>query len=201
MNKTDLIEALSERLGSRSVATDAIESVVDLILREVASGGAVGITGFGTFERVERAPRTGRNPRTGEAVPIEGASLPRFRPGNYFKDVVQDPGLLPSEGLAGIRGSGRNNDSGAANSSEGAPATVRRSVTDGPRITSEQAATPRSRASVSGTPDSVLADGQSASAEPESGRGLVGGGEEITQKMIKAKKDQLAKAKKKKAKK
>lgn len=103
MNKAELIEQVSPRLGGKQAATVAVEVLLDAILREVAAGGSVGITGFGTFERVERAPRTGRNPRTGEAVPIAGVQAPRFRPGAYFKDVVTDPGSLPTTGLAGAR--------------------------------------------------------------------------------------------------
>ena len=103
MNKAELIDRLSARLGSRRDATLAVESLVDVVIREVAAGGSVGITGFGTFERTDRAPRTGRNPRTGESVPIAGTSTPRFRPGTYFKAVVTDPEQLPSDGLAGGR--------------------------------------------------------------------------------------------------
>ncbi len=103
MNKADLIERISRELGGRQEATVAIEVIVDAILREVASGGSVGITGFGTFERIDRAPRTGRNPRTGAAVPIDATSAPRFRPGTYFKRVVTDPSVLPAQGLAGVR--------------------------------------------------------------------------------------------------
>ncbi len=107
MNKADLIERISQELGGRAEATTAIEVIVDTILREVAAGGSVGITGFGTFERIDRAPRTGRNPRTGEPVPIDATSAPRFRPGTYFKHVVSNPGDLPHRGLAGVRaGSG-----------------------------------------------------------------------------------------------
>ena len=60
MNKADLIKELEKRLGSRKGAVDAIEGVFDTILREVARGGKVSITGFGTFDRAERAARTYR---------------------------------------------------------------------------------------------------------------------------------------------
>lgn len=103
MNKAELIDHVSARLGGRRQATVAVEVIVDAILREVAAGGSVGITGLGTFERVDRAPRTGRNPRTGDPVPIPGTRAPRFRPGTYFKDVVAEPDLLPQDGLAGAR--------------------------------------------------------------------------------------------------
>lgn len=103
MNKADLINHLSTQLGGRRAATVAVEAMVDIVIREVAAGGSVGITGFGTFERADRAPRTGRNPRTGELVPIAGTSTPRFRPGTHFKEMVAAPELLPSEGMAGGR--------------------------------------------------------------------------------------------------
>ena len=77
MNKADLVEALEERLGGKKAAADALEAIFDVIIREVARGGRVGITGFGTFERVDRAARTGRNPRTGDSVRIESTALPR----------------------------------------------------------------------------------------------------------------------------
>lgn len=103
MNKAELIDRLSTRLGSRREASLAVEALVDVVIREVAAGGNVGITGFGTFEPTERAPRTGRNPRTGQTVPIAGTRSPRFRPGTYFRAVVSDPGQLPRQGLAGGR--------------------------------------------------------------------------------------------------
>lgn len=126
MNKADLIDALSERLGSRHDATLAVEGLVDIVIREVTAGGSVGITGFGTFERTDRAPRTGRNPRTGESVPIAGTSSPRFRPGTYFKRVVADPSGLPAEGLAGGRA-----PAGGAGASSTAPARPRRAAKAG----------------------------------------------------------------------
>ena len=99
MNKGDLIRALEGRLGSRKAATDALEAVVDVIIREVARGNSVGITGFGTFEKTPRAARTGRNPRTGETVRIKKTNVPRFRPGTAFKGYVARPSTLPKAGV------------------------------------------------------------------------------------------------------
>src|SRR4051812_21341146 len=70
VNKADLVKELEKRLGSRRAANDALEAVLDTIVREVVRGGKVSITGFGTFDRVERAARTGRNPHTGTSVRI-----------------------------------------------------------------------------------------------------------------------------------
>ncbi|MGL4745589.1 MAG: HU family DNA-binding protein, partial [Dermatophilaceae bacterium] len=95
VNKADLVRELEKRLGSRKDANDALEAVLDTIVREVVRGGKVAITGFGTFDRVERAARTGRNPRTGESVRIRKANAPRFRPGTSFKGWVRKPTSLP----------------------------------------------------------------------------------------------------------
>ena len=94
MNKADLISIVEPRVGSRKVATDVVESIFDAVIREVAGGGKVAITGFGTFEAAARAPRTGRNPRTGEPVPIRKTVAPRFKPGTTFRSVVASPDLL-----------------------------------------------------------------------------------------------------------
>ncbi len=68
MNKGQLVEALEGRLGGKKAAADALDAIIDTITRAVARGEKVGITGFGTFEKAARAARTGRNPRTGQAV-------------------------------------------------------------------------------------------------------------------------------------
>jgi DNA-binding protein HU-beta len=103
VNKADLVDALERRLGGRKAASDAVEAVFDVIIREVAAGGKVGITGFGTFERVDRAARTGRNPRTGDTVRIDSTAVPKVRPGTAFKMYVAEPATLPKAGPAAAR--------------------------------------------------------------------------------------------------
>ena len=88
MNKGDLVRALESRLGGRKAAAEALEAVVDVIIREVAKGGKVGITGFGTFEKAARAARTGRNPKTGEALKIKASKSVRFKPSPALKTLV-----------------------------------------------------------------------------------------------------------------
>lgn len=104
MNKADLVKALEDQVGSPKIAAQAVEAVVDLIIREVCAGGKVVITGFGTFESAHRAARTGRNPRTGEEVPIAPSQSPRFRPSPAFKAFVAAPETLPP-GRVGVRSS------------------------------------------------------------------------------------------------
>ena len=89
MNRAELIDAIRDRLGvEKRTAENAVDAVLDTIQRAVATGEKVAITGFGVFERVDRAARTGRNPRTGETVKVKGTRVPKFRPGTQFKGVV-----------------------------------------------------------------------------------------------------------------
>src|SRR5690606_18335325 len=135
----------------------AVESVVDAVLRQVAAGGSVAITGFGTFEPVDRAPRTGRNPHTGDPVPIPAARVPRFRPGSYFRAVVAEPSELPAEGLAGARVGSSDDD--ATGEEDGAPAEQGASPSGAPGVPSSirrpagaRSAGPRPDARRSGSP-------------------------------------------------
>ena len=89
MNKAELIDALETRLGSKKVASDALEAFLDVVIREVAKGGKVGITGFGTFERADRAARTGRNPKTGEEIPITARRVVTFHASQKLKALVE----------------------------------------------------------------------------------------------------------------
>jgi DNA-binding protein HU-beta len=88
VNKTELIESLSGRLGDRKAATAALDAVLGEIQNAVTKGDKVSITGFGVFEKRVRAARTARNPRTGESVKVKKTSVPAFRPGASFKELV-----------------------------------------------------------------------------------------------------------------
>ena len=88
MNKAELIEVLTNRLGDRKAATAALDAVLSEIQNAVTKGEKVSITGFGVFEKRDRAARTARNPRTGEAVKVKKTSVPAFRPGTSFKELV-----------------------------------------------------------------------------------------------------------------
>jgi DNA-binding protein HU-beta len=103
VNKAQLIDRLSTQLGSKKAATDAVEAVIDTVTRAVASGERVAITGFGVFEKVARPARTGRNPRTGAAVKIKKTSVPKFKAGQSFKDVVSGAKKLPKAAASAAR--------------------------------------------------------------------------------------------------
>ena len=105
MNKAELIDALTAKLNvDRRQATEAVEQIVDIIVRAVHKGDSVTITGFGVFEQRRRAARVARNPRTGETVKVKPTSVPAFRPGAQFKAVVSGAQKLPAAGPAVKRG-------------------------------------------------------------------------------------------------
>jgi DNA-binding protein HU-beta len=96
VNKTQLIEALSAHFdGNRRAAAHALESVVDTVMREVARGEKVAITGFGAFEKAIRPARMVRNPRTGERTRAKKTAVPKFRAGSELKAVVSGAKKLP----------------------------------------------------------------------------------------------------------
>jgi DNA-binding protein HU-beta len=88
MNKRDLIDAISGRLGDKKTATEAVNAVLETIEITVAKGDKVAITGFGVFEKQNRPARTARNPATGAPIKVAKSSVPKFRPGADFKAVV-----------------------------------------------------------------------------------------------------------------
>jgi DNA-binding protein HU-beta len=89
MNKNDLIGAVAEASGlSRNDATKAVEGVFESITGALKSGDEVRLVGFGTFSVAKRKASTGRNPRTGEPMPIKASSQPKFKPGKGLKDAV-----------------------------------------------------------------------------------------------------------------
>ena len=90
MNKADLVDQVAARTGQTKVAAAAaIEAAMDVIMETVAESESVTLSGFGTFEPRNRKARTGRNPRTGDAVPIPARTVPSFRPGNSFKAAIE----------------------------------------------------------------------------------------------------------------
>jgi DNA-binding protein HU-beta len=88
MNKSDLIDEISYRIGDKRTATEAVNAVLDTIQETVARGDKVTITGFGVFEKQVRPARTARNPATGAPVKVPKMSVPKFRAGADFKAVV-----------------------------------------------------------------------------------------------------------------
>ena len=129
MNKAQLIEALAERLGDKKTASQAVEGVVDLIVRNVNKGEKVNITGFGVFEKRARAARTARNPRTGESVKVKKTNVPAFRAGTQFKEVVGGQRKLPRVSAAKTAGTTARATRGTATTTTRGKATTTRPAT------------------------------------------------------------------------
>ncbi|KUL39835.1 DNA-binding protein [Streptomyces sp. NRRL F-4489] len=103
MNKAQLVEAIADKLGGRQNAADAVDAVLDAIVRAVVGGDRVSVTGFGSFEKVDRPARYARNPQTGERVRVKKTSVPRFRAGQGFKDLVSGSKKLPKGGEVAVK--------------------------------------------------------------------------------------------------
>ena len=89
MNKTELIDQIATSAEiSKAAAGRALDATVASIKAALKAGDSVSLIGFGTFSVGERAARTGRNPRTGKALKIKAAKVPKFRPGKGLKDAV-----------------------------------------------------------------------------------------------------------------
>ena len=88
-NKAQFIEMLAERFdGDKKRAAAALEAVIDTVYAAVAKGERVALTGFGIFEKRERAARMARNPATGAAVRVKKTAVPAFRAGAEFKAIT-----------------------------------------------------------------------------------------------------------------
>jgi DNA-binding protein HU-beta len=89
MNKTELVEALASRATlTKADAARAVDALTAVIGEELAKGGQVSILGFGTFAVTQRAARTGKNPKTGEALQIAARKAPKFSAGATLKKTV-----------------------------------------------------------------------------------------------------------------
>lgn len=90
MNKGQLIEAVARSTGeSKALAEKMLNGTLAAIVEGVVSSGKVQLTGFGSFESRDRAPRMARNPRTGEPVAVAATRVPVFSAGKSFKDAVR----------------------------------------------------------------------------------------------------------------
>jgi DNA-binding protein HU-beta len=89
MNKAELVSAIAEKTGqSASAVGEVLGAFESVVTAQVASGAKVQIPGFLSFEKAERAARTGRNPSTGEEMQIPAATVPKVKVGKSFKDAV-----------------------------------------------------------------------------------------------------------------
>ncbi|MCV6589014.1 MAG: integration host factor subunit beta [Marinobacterium sp.] len=95
MTKSELIERLIDRHEQLSVKDVelAVKTIIDQMTESLSQGERIEVRGFGSFSLHYRAPRVGRNPKTGESVPLTAKYVPHFKPGKELREQVND-GLL-----------------------------------------------------------------------------------------------------------
>ncbi|CAJ0992841.1 integration host factor subunit beta [Pantoea sp. Nvir] len=88
MTKSELIEKLASQQTHimAKIVEDAVKEMLEHMTITLAQGERIEIRGFGSFSLHYRAPRTGRNPKTGEKVSLEGKYVPHFKPGKELRD-------------------------------------------------------------------------------------------------------------------
>jgi DNA-binding protein HU-beta len=90
MTKADLVANVASEAGiKKSVAEEVLNSLIENIERALKNGDKITLTGFGTFQCSRRAPRTGRNPRTGKEIKIPSCNVPKFKPGNKLREALK----------------------------------------------------------------------------------------------------------------
>jgi integration host factor subunit alpha len=95
LTRADLTEVVHRDIGlSRTESADMVNSVLDLIAESLTQGSSVKLSSFGTFMVRSKRARMGRNPKTGEEVPITPRRVLVFRPSQVMKNIIngQEPG-------------------------------------------------------------------------------------------------------------
>lgn len=90
MNKNELINEVARKTGlSRREAEVGVQTMLDLVVKEMVRGGKITLTGFGTFDVGKRKERAGVNPRTGKPIKILAVKMPRFKPSKNLRSRVK----------------------------------------------------------------------------------------------------------------
>ena len=89
MNKADLVNEVAKVVTTKKAAQEAVDAVFANITKALKKKDTVTLVGFGTFKVGKRKARTGRNPRTGQAIKIAAKKVPRFIPGKALKDTIK----------------------------------------------------------------------------------------------------------------
>ena len=92
MTKSELIERVAQsqtQLAYRDIEL-AVKTMLELMAQRLANGERIEIRGFGSFSLHYRAPRVGRNPKTGQSVRLDGKFVPHFKPGKELRDRVNE---------------------------------------------------------------------------------------------------------------
>jgi DNA-binding protein HU-beta len=153
VNKAELIDALTTRLGDKRAAGTALDAVLAEVQQAVTKGEKVSITGFGVFEKRTRAARMARNPRTGEAVRVKKTAVPAFRPGSGFKEMVASGRVPKALKAAPVKATAKK---AAAPAKKAAPAKATTTTTAAKKTATRKSAakkaTPRKSAAAKKAP-------------------------------------------------
>jgi nucleoid DNA-binding protein len=90
MTKTDLVNEVVKTVSTKKEAQAAVDCVFDTITTALKNKDQVTLVGFGTFKVGSRKARTGRNPKTGEAIAIEARNVPKFTASKVLRDAVEE---------------------------------------------------------------------------------------------------------------
>ena len=91
MNKTELVAEIADKSElSKKDAEKALKAFTDVVTEELKAGNKIQLVGFGTFEVAKREAREGRNPQTGEPMPIPASLSPKFKAGKALKDEINN---------------------------------------------------------------------------------------------------------------
>ena len=89
MNKSEFVEAIANAAEfTKADAAKAVDAMVEVVTNTLKEGEQITLVGFGSFQVKTREARTGRNPRTGEAIQIKASNIPSFKAGKALKDAV-----------------------------------------------------------------------------------------------------------------
>ena len=90
MNKQALAEAIHQKIGgTKMLAEQAVDVMIESITTSLKKDEEVSLSGLGIFSAKQRAARTARNPRTGEAIQVPAMRVPKFRAAKALKDAVK----------------------------------------------------------------------------------------------------------------
>ena len=96
LTKADIVRQIAQATGLTKTDTGAVvDGFIESVIDALAKDEHIEIRGFGTFKVVDRAPRTGRNPRSGSEVKISGRKAPVFKPSKELRNRVTDTGSAP----------------------------------------------------------------------------------------------------------
>jgi DNA-binding protein HU-beta len=196
VNKSELIQAVGDRLGEgRGAASKLVDTVFDEIQRAVARGEKVALTGFGVFEKRNRAARTARNPATGATVKVKKTSVPAFRAGQGFKDVVSGA-KKPAKATAGAASTASGRASGRAAAKPAAAKSTAAKKTTASRSAAAKTTTP-SKSTTSRSTGSRSTAAKTLASKSTSGGAKKTAGKALASKSSAAKKAPARKAAKK----